>query len=172
MNRHALAIRKPTYGQVRKAMDDDTPEDIDDEKPANTPSEGKREGTGRRFGLRLGVGIAPLTDLLRIEGDVNGTPASEKDEAVDAPSTGETVTEEKYLITTDRTDDEFVVTADLPGVSREDIAVGIGSETNDLVIRVRGTTIKRISLPWEMVVTTAVTYNNYVLEIHLSPADL
>lgn len=142
--------------------------DSEDEREENSREPG-REQTDTGFGVRLGRGIDPLTDLLRIEGDSGSTPpveeatASESTEVTDAAD-GE------YLLNVDRGEEEIIVTADLPGVNEAEIAVGIGNETNDLLIQVSGETIGRLSLPWKAAVATSVTYNNYILEIRLSPA--
>ena len=73
--------------------------------------------------------------------------------------------------------EDLVVTADVPGMAIEDLAVGIDRRANDLVIGADGTELARVTLPWAAVdavdVVDAVdaTVNNYVLEVRLRRAD-
>ncbi|WP_246308116.1 Hsp20/alpha crystallin family protein [Halorarum salinum] len=68
-------------------------------------------------------------------------------------------------------DDEFVVTADVPGTSKDDLSIGIDPKTNDLVIGKNGTVLERVSLPWQSPEATRVWFNNGVLEVRVRPAD-
>lgn len=75
----------------------------------------------------------------------------------------------KVLTDTYREGDEFVVTADIYGVSRDDLSVGIDPRTNELVVGANDTALERVSLPWNPAEATSVRYNNGVLEVRLRP---
>lgn len=147
--------------------------------------------------LGINVGVQPLTDLLGGVLDVSGTTdrargepgrddrRSPENRAGQGPSTGTGVGEsgtdfeegeadvvaDDYLVDTHRTEDEFVVTAELPGVDEEDLSVGIDVTSNDLVIAVDGRTIDRVDLPWSSTDAAKVWFNNGILEVRLQPAD-
>lgn len=73
----------------------------------------------------------------------------------------------KVLTDTHREGDEFVVTADVYGVSRDDLSVGIDPRTSELVVGSNDTALERVSLPWNSAEATSVRYNNGVLEVRL-----
>ncbi|MFC4439134.1 MULTISPECIES: Hsp20/alpha crystallin family protein [Natrialbaceae] len=68
-----------------------------------------------------------------------------------------------------RFDDEFIVIADIPGVSKDDLSVGINPKTNTLVISKVGIVLERIPLPWQPTEATTVRFNNGVLEVRVRP---
>ncbi|UTF55011.1 Hsp20/alpha crystallin family protein [Natronosalvus rutilus] len=72
-----------------------------------------------------------------------------------------------YLIDTRLDGDEFLVTADVPGASKDDLSVGIDSRTNQLVISREGTVLERVEIPWRSPETTEAWFNNGVLEIRV-----
>jgi HSP20 family molecular chaperone IbpA len=67
--------------------------------------------------------------------------------------------------------DEFIVVADIPGVSKDDLSVGIDPKVKTLVIRTNKTVLGRISLSWDSVEATAVRFNNGVLEVRIRSAE-
>lgn len=73
----------------------------------------------------------------------------------------------EYHVDTRVEDNEFVVTADIPGASKDDISVGINPKTNTLVISKEGTVLRRVDLPWHSPKTTNVWFNNGILEVRL-----
>lgn len=113
-------------------------------------------GTGRRREqgdhVRSGVGVRP----------------SEKRRSGDG-SVGSTSTD--YKVDSQRTDDQFIVTADLPGVNESDVDVGVDLRTNELVIEVEGQTIDRVSLPWPAADAAKVWFNNGILEVRVVPSS-
>jgi HSP20 family molecular chaperone IbpA len=78
---------------------------------------------------------------------------------------------ERYLIDSRLTDDEFVVTADIPDANQDEISVGIDRGTNELVINVSNTVIGRVDLPWTAAETKRAWFNNGVLEVHMRSND-
>lgn len=76
---------------------------------------------------------------------------------------------ETYLLDTRFEDDAFVVIADIPGASQEDLSVGINHITYKLVIKKDGRVFERVSLPWYPVEVTRVWYNNGILDIRVRP---
>jgi HSP20 family molecular chaperone IbpA len=70
-----------------------------------------------------------------------------------------------------RFDDEFIIVADIPGANKSDLSVGIDSKAKILVIWMNETVLGRVTLPWNSVDTTAVWFNNGVLEVRLQPAE-
>jgi HSP20 family molecular chaperone IbpA len=75
----------------------------------------------------------------------------------------------RFHIDAHQTDDEVVVIADTPGVSKNDLVVGIDQKTTDLVLGKGGTGRYRVILPWDSVEVTEAWFNNGVLEIRLQP---
>lgn len=76
-----------------------------------------------------------------------------------------------HLIDTRRRDDEFVVVADVPGASVDDLSAGIDRRSNELVIGRNGDVLGRVDLPWESAEAVAVLFNNGVLGVRLRPGD-
>ncbi|WP_164974795.1 gas vesicle protein GvpH [Halegenticoccus tardaugens] len=140
----------------------------------------------RHSGIRLGIGLRPVADLLRGLVDVDIThidhdpdhqsamPEARLDSeptSTSSPS-GKTDTSRSstdYHIDVYEGEDEMTVVADLPGVAFDDLRVGLDEKRSDLVIIVKDTTIERISLPWKLVRVNTVMYNNEILEINLHP---
>lgn len=143
--------------------------------------------------LRLEVGLQPVTGLLgslvdlgastgspvpdesvdwttvddRIDG---GTEAEGHREDATGPSQsrqiGETADGE-YLLDTRYDGDEFVVTVDIPGSTRDDLTVGLDRDSNRLVIKKGGTELERIEMPWDSVEPGRVLFNNGILEARM-----
>lgn len=80
--------------------------------------------------------------------------------------TGETADGE-YLLDTRYDGDEFVVTVDIPGATREALTVGLDRDTDRLVIINDGTELERLELPWDAVEPGRVLFNNGVLEARM-----
>ncbi|ADB59541.1 hypothetical protein Htur_0643 [Haloterrigena turkmenica DSM 5511] len=148
-------------------------------------------------GFHLDAGLRPLRDLLGhlVEVTVTDSPPPSEEttdwSSVDDDSSGRSVSEpsqpvdhdtnrprkrrrrtspsDGYLVDTRREDGEFVVTADIPDASRDDLSIGIDPRTNELVIGVAGTALERIDPPWRSVEATKVWFNNGVLEVRLRP---
>lgn len=77
----------------------------------------------------------------------------------------------KVLANTHREDDEFVVTADIYGVGKDDLSVGIDPKTNELVVGANDIALKRVALPWDSAEASKVHFNNGVLEVRLRPKN-
>lgn len=73
----------------------------------------------------------------------------------------------RVLTDTHREGDEFVVTADIYGVGKDDLSVGIDPKTNELVVGANDTALERVSLPWDSAEASKVHFNNGVLEVRL-----
>lgn len=166
-------------------MSDFDDPDGDDDTPDRRRPPGRRPSRSGIVNLDINVGLQSVTDLLdslgvgglsrrpggpeesrgdRERGDWQAWPPDsepDQDSATQPP--------EDYLVDTHRTADEFVVTAELPGVSAEDLSVGIDVQPNDLVIAVEGQAIERIPLPWPSTNAAKVWFNNGVLEARLEP---
>ena len=159
-------------------MSNDDPDERDD-----SDSRGS-EVDDRAAGIRLEVGLRSLTDLLGdlVEVAASGSPPpperhsgrSTVDENVRdrrrRTRVGDTTSEE-HLVETHFDDDEFVVTADIPGATKDDLSVGIDRTTNELVIAKDGTVRERVDLPWPSPEATRVWFNNGILEIRLRESD-
>lgn len=162
---------------------DDRDSDADPERPREA-----RNDPSSLVHLGIDVGIGSLTDLL---GGVLGARGASRrnrgewqrvDETTRADADGTAGTDtsdtdepigvaDEYLVDTHRADDEFVVRAELPGVSEEDLSVGIDVHADELVIAADGRTIDRIALPWSSTEAAKVWYNNGVLDVRLRPAE-
>ena len=75
------------------------------------------------------------------------------------------------LVDTRVEDDEFIVTADIPDTTRDDLSVGIHPRTNTLVIGRDGSVLRRVDIPWLSPEATRVWFHNGVLEVRLQPGD-
>lgn len=95
--------------------------------------------------------------------DQNG-PKTEKSETDDRPTWAET-----YLLDTRFEGDAFVVIADIPGASQEEVSVGINHSTYKLVIKNDGKVLERVPLPWYPVEVTRAWYNNGILDARVRP---
>lgn len=162
--------------------DDDRDRDVDPERQPDTGST-----PSSVVDLGINVGIGSLTDLLGSVIDVRGAAPSDRGEwqvvdetegtdpdATSSHSVPETTPaidfEDEYLIDTHQTEDEFVVIAELPGVSEDDLSVGIDVRSNEFVIAADGRAIDRIPLPWSSTDAAKVLFNNGILEARLRPA--
>lgn len=77
----------------------------------------------------------------------------------------------KVLTDTHHEGNEFVVTADIYGVGKDDLSVGIDPKTNELVVGANDTALERVSLPWDSAEASKVHFNNGVLEVRLRPKN-
>lgn len=75
------------------------------------------------------------------------------------------------LIDTRLDDGEFVVVADLPGATKEDLTAGINPETNELVIKKTSTTVGRVELPWTSSEMRNAWFKNGILEVYIRSND-
>lgn len=159
----------------------------------NAPGRGGSGVGGSAPGFDAGVGLGVFSGLLESLLDLGshssrGTPMSpghrgtpgfrkrRRDTTDDTSSPerteGDGSSESgEHLVDTRRHDDEFVVTADIPGVTMDDLSVGIRRRTNDLLISREGSVLERIDIPWASPEATRVWLNNGVLVVRLQPAD-
>lgn len=173
--------------------------DPDGERPSNDepvaaePVDDRPAGDGRLLELRLEGVLEPVTGLLGslvglgadtgspLPGDSVDWTTVEERTGGGAPGdrgsgggrtrrTGET-REGEYLLDTRFDGEEFVVTADIPGTSRDDLTVGIDPDTTEFVIKRDGTELERIATPWESVEPVRVLFNNGVLEARFRPGE-
>lgn len=79
---------------------------------------------------------------------------------------------EKCLLDTRFEDNEFVITAAIPGVRKDDLATGVDRNTNKLVIKKNETVLTRVPLPWDSVEPTRSWFHNGVLEVRLQSGTL
>ena len=75
-----------------------------------------------------------------------------------------------YLFDTRREGDEFVVMADIPGATVDELTVGIDPGTTQLVIGRGDTVLERVGTPWNAAEITRAWFNNGILEVRLRPA--
>lgn len=147
------------------------------------------QSRGIHVDVGLGIFSGLLDDLLdAADRSAGGTPMSpghrrtpgarkRRQESVEATSDqkrtdrGRTSQSDDHLIETRIDDDEFIVTADIPGATRDDLSVGIRPRTNALQIARDGTVLRRIDIPWASPEATRVWFNNGVLEVRLQPSD-
>ena len=177
-------------------MSEERPEENGDED--DVPPSRSDDDEADSSGFHLEAGLRPLRDLLGNLVEVSVTdapPPSEEstdwstvDDESSRRSVGEprrstnrdrtnrarkkrqrTSPSDEYLIDTRREDGEFVVTADIPGASKDDLSVGIDPWTSELVISLGGTVLERVDPPWHSVEATKVWFNNGVLEVRLRP---
>lgn len=161
-------------------------------------SDGERSAPADRFTeLRLEVGLQPVTGLLdslvglgasagspvpgeavdwtTVDDGADGTSeAGGNTEDTSGPSQerriGETADGE-YLLDTRFDGEEFVVTADIPGATRDDLTVGLDRDSNRLVVKKDGTELERIEMPWDPVEPGRVLFNNGILEARMRPGE-
>lgn len=138
--------------------------DRDDQHDSNG-----RNGRTGLVDLHLNVGFQSITDLL------DGLDAAgDRSDPSPAPSAGSEAAGREgmdYVVETTRFEDEFVVTADLPGTDESDVNVSIDLGTNELVIATDGGVVERVPLPWAPTEATKVWFNNGVLEVRLVPTE-
>ncbi len=80
------------------------------------------------------------------------------------------MTAEKYLLDAHYEDDTFVVLADIPGASRDELTVGIHPRDRTLVIARNESVLGRVPLPSKPWGSPDALFHNGVLEVRL-PAD-
>lgn len=169
-------------------MSDFDPDDERDRDAGPERNRDDRSDPSSIVHLGINVGVQPISDLLGGILDRGVSPRPERSERKrfgdaartdpEAPAgrrrreTDDAVdVADDYLVDSHRDGDEFLVTAELPGVDEDDLSVGIDVESNDLVISVDGRTIDRIALPWSSTDATRVWFNNGILEVRLHPAE-
>jgi HSP20 family molecular chaperone IbpA len=79
---------------------------------------------------------------------------------------------EQYLVETRCTNHEFVVVADVLGANEQDLSAGIDSNTNELVIKVSETVLKRVTIPWRSVAATKAWFRNGVFTVRLQSHEI
>lgn len=149
------------------------------------------ETNDESHGFHLKVGIRPISDLLGnlIEVNVGDSPppptdfkewtdVDEKDQQRESDKSsrerikrGQRIKSHEFHLDTRFDNDEFVVTADIPGANKDDLSIGINPTTNVLVISKDRTIFERVDLPWDSPEPTKVWFNNGVLEVRLRSAD-
>lgn len=162
-------------------MSNHDPNDDDDEADKGRPPGHRPERSGF-VDLGINVGLQSLTDLLegldpggasrpdRWRDELSVRPSADEEWREPGPDDDRTVPPtDDYLVDTQRSNDELVVSAELPGVSEDDLTVGVDVESNDFVILVSGHPIERVALPWSSTEAAKVWFNNGVLEVRLEP---
>ncbi|WP_312911988.1 Hsp20/alpha crystallin family protein [Natronosalvus caseinilyticus] len=157
-------------------------EDTDD---SNDPNSSESEDRPRAFRLRAGLRSLStlLGNLVEVSVDESPPPVNSANRTTvegggeyrrrqeDQPERTRVKRVRKttadHLIDTRLDGDEFLVTADVPGASKDDLSVGIDSSTNQLVIGREGTVLERVEIPWRSPETTEAWFNNGVLEIRV-----
>jgi len=142
----------------------------DSDQPRRRPSGRDRRELGRtpkgkpsssdRFSIDLDVSIGSLGDEGR-SGDRGGRSRSRRRRDRVADDTGEHLTTVRY------DGEDVVVTADLPGVERSDLTVGVTEDGRTLVVATDGEELARIPVEnWDESAVSA-TFNNFVLEVRV-----
>ncbi|MDL5362496.1 Hsp20/alpha crystallin family protein [Halalkalicoccus sp. NIPERK01] len=163
--------------------------DEGDEAESKKSATDERTGGALR-GFRLEAGLRPLTDLLGslIEVNVSDAPVRSQEpndesepihrSTADEPRSNRTKRVRstgsengECFVDTRWIDDEYLVTADVPGASKDDLSVGIDPRTNELVIGRDGSALERVDLPWASAEATTVRFNNGVLAVRLRPTE-
>lgn len=174
-------------------MSVDDENDRGGENDRGAPGGGGIGGGGPGRGSNAGVGLGVFSGLLGKLLDLNsqsshGAPMSpghrptpgfrrRRRQSRDAPSsperpdTDDRDESDDYLFDTRLEDDEFVVAADIPDATEDDIAVGIRRRTNDLLIRRDDAVLGCIDIPWASPEATRVWLNNGVLVVRLQPRE-
>lgn len=67
-------------------------------------------------------------------------------------------------------DDEFVILADLPATSLDEITIGLTPSHDNCVIAQNEHILAKVPIPWDCVESTDASFNNGVLEVRLTPA--
>ena len=74
------------------------------------------------------------------------------------------------LFDTRRVGDEFVVMADIPGATVDELTIGIDPRTTQLVVGRGATVLERVDTPWDVAEVTRAWFNNGILEVRLRSA--
>lgn len=142
-------------------------------RPGRRPSTGNgRGGPGRRpsggrdssdrFSVDMDVSIGSLGGDER--GDRSGRSRNRRRRERVADDSGE------YLTTIRYDGGDVVVTADLPGVEKSELSVGITDDRATLVVGADGEALARVPVEnWDESAVSA-TFNNYVLEVRVDDA--
>lgn len=122
------------------------------------------------FGVRSGsVPTGDRADRSTIDERLEDRRRGDAPDEERSPGAG-AAADDEHLVDTRHEGDEFVVTADIPGASRDDLTVGIDPRTNELVVKRDGDELDRVAMPWESVDPERVIFNNGVLEARFRPA--
>lgn len=164
-----------------------TDENTDDREPTESNGAATDDRSG---GFRLRGELSLLSDLLGslVEVNVEGAPPPRDDppdrpmgDAVREPADDDqdrdrsrrvrTAEDDDTLIDTRFEGETFVVIADVPGASKDDLSLGIDPDANELVLQREGSVAARIDLPWRSVEPTRVWFRNGILEVRLRPSE-
>lgn len=80
------------------------------------------------------------------------------------------VPSDDYHVEARRTNDEIVVTAELPAVAADELFVGLDEDEQSLVVAVNGAVVAREFYDWEAIDVSAVRFDAPDLEVRLEPA--
>lgn len=141
-------------------MTDRESSDEDRRPPSDQPAAGRHRRLTAPF--RLAIDVGSVTDVTS-RSPVGDEPS--RSDAIRPTGTAD------YHVDTYRSADELTVVADLPGVSAADLSVKHGTKSNILVIAVRGTVLRRVSLPWNRFDVSRVWFNNGILEVRIRRPD-
>lgn len=162
----------------------------DPDEPDDAADESRDDQRAR--GFRFEAGLRSLTGLLgnlievsaenspptddtvdwsTVENDYRGSRRRDATSSRRRRSRGGDVGSDAALVETRVEDDEFVVHADVPGATKDELSVGIDPRTNDLVIGRDGSVIERVDIPWDSHEATSVWFNNGVLEVRIEQTD-
>lgn len=172
---------------------DDASDRDDGANGRDAPGGGGSRVGGRGPGLNAGVGLGLFSGLLGKLLDLNshgshGSPMTPGHRQTPGfrrrrrQNTDDTSSAERtegdgrsesadYRFDTRLEDGEFVVAADIPGATKDDLSVGIRRRTNVLVVSLEGTVLERIDIPWASPEATRVWLNNGVLVVRLQPRE-
>ncbi|WP_255169244.1 Hsp20/alpha crystallin family protein [Natrononativus amylolyticus] len=176
-------------------MSDEDDTDRETSEAANAPPGGHRKGTslGAALEASLQAGLQSLSDGLGklVEDDAGGASSSSRRVRPRPSRTGKRTSRKQRaeranrtrtkraspsasddcLIDTRLADGEFMVIADIPGASKDDLSVGVNPKTNELVISKTGTVVGRVDLPWESPEMSQAWFKNGVLEVYMTSDD-
>ena len=158
------------------------------EDESGAPSASDPDPSPRADGRVLDVALEPVTEVLGELVDVDTTPPpdagrtgtgrssrsggstgsrpSRGDADVRSPDEEEI---DEYRVETRRSDDELVVTADLPDVAADELFVGLDEEEGSLVVAVNDDVIAREFYPWEAVEVASTRFDAPDLAVRLEP---
>ncbi|WP_458206608.1 gas vesicle protein GvpH [Haladaptatus sp. NG-SE-30] len=174
--------------------DDNDDEDEHGSTDSTTDDDSGRHGSS----IRLEIGLQSVTDLVNglVDVDVSNPPRESDGRGDDEQrranrkprarwskpirprpgreQTGSDTTQDisdSYHVTAHQSDDTITIVADLPGVGKDDLAVGLGKDPDAFVIAVDGTVVRRVPLPWSHAEVSKAQLNNAILEVALHPLD-
>jgi HSP20 family molecular chaperone IbpA len=73
---------------------------------------------------------------------------------------------ETYHVDVQTSEDELTITADLPGVNKDDVDVTV--EDGAVVLTADGETVHRVPVTWDAGTVTDISFNNNVLVVHIT----